>query len=321
MTDDTIQSQTQSKTQSETPSKKIDMTKVSSKKELLALYEVEAQPLLTKLDSVSNKRAAVHRRNLYKAQQQRTRLLYEAEESIKPTYLIQALKPQLEEYQHYQMSLELDKRAVVEDDNIRRLWEQIHIVDDLLADLVQRMPSHEAVGWLISSQSKNHLRLPTVGRVRTTQDVIADQTSINSYVLGHFGVMSFTNDKGYFIGHVLGYLFCCYYFAHLGIAYGVSALAEDAIAEVDYASLKTPYLVRLIQTLDVHSKQRIYQLAVICARLSHYATDKRIEKMLVAEVNEFDKKLQIKHLDMLLLQGVMPEMIENEEEGEDGISK
>jgi hypothetical protein len=30
--------------------------------------------------------------------------------------------------------------------------------------------------------------------------------------------------------------------------------------------------------------------------------------MLIAEVNEFDKKQQIEHLDALLMKGIMPEM-------------
>ena len=49
-------------------------------------------------------------------------------------------------------------------------------------------------------------------------------------------------------------------------------------------------------------------MAVLCARLSCYQLDKYIEKMLIAEVNEFDKKQQIEHLDALFIQGIMPEM-------------
>lgn len=294
---------------------------VTTKEALLALYDVEPQAAINKIDSASNKRAAKNRRDLYQAQQERTRQYYHADDGIKPTYLIKSLKHQFVEYEHFVMSAELDKRSIADADGVRRLWEQIHIVDDIIAELVLHMPSHEAVGWQMSSQGRNYLRLPTVGRVRHDQDVVADQTSINSYVLGHFGVMSFTYDKAHYIGHVLGYLFCCYYFAYLSINYGVTALVESAIAEVEYASLPTPQLVRLLQTLDVHSKQRVYQLAVICARLSTYATDKRIEKMLIAEVNEFDKKLQMKHLDLLLMQGVMPEMPTQKKEGEDDASQ
>lgn len=126
-------------------------------------------------------------------------------------------------------------------------------------------------------------------------------------MLGHFGVSSFTYDRAYYIGHVIGYLFSCYFCAHLSISYGVTALGEDVVEGYDYASLETPYMVRLLQGLDGYCKKRVYQLAVICARLSVYASDKRIEKMLIAEVNDFDKKLQQQHLDVLLLQGMMPE--------------
>ena len=106
---------------------------------------------------------------------------------------------------------------------------------------------------------------------------------------------------------MIGYLFSCYFCAHLSIIYSVTALGQDVVIDYDYASLETPHMVRLLQGLDGYCKKRIYQLAVICARLSVYASDKRIEKMLITEVNDFDKKLQQQHLDVLLLQGMMPE--------------
>lgn len=282
----------------------------TKKTELVELFDVAACPVVVKSDTATNKEVASQRLALYQTQYQRTRRIYQAPESIRPTYLVQLLKQQFDEYQHYQMSVELDKRGVVDADDVHRLWQQLHVVDDIISELVQTMPAQRPVGWQISSQGRNYLRLPTVGRLRIT-DPVADQTSLNSYVLGHFGVMSFTYDKGYYIGHILGYLFSCYYFAHLSIGYGVTALPKNAVPGYEYASLQTPHLVRLLHTLDVRCKQRVYQLAVICAKLSHQRTDKRIEKMLIAEVNDFDKKLQQKHLDMLLTQGLMPEVYDN----------
>lgn len=279
---------------------------VSSKAQLLALYSVPALPVQTVIDAKHNNQTESDRLALYQQQLSRTQQLYMACAEIRPTYLVQSLKSQFDEYQHYLMSTELDKRAVVDTDSIERLWQQLHIVDDLIEDIIRLMPAQQPVGWQITSQGRNYLRLPTVGRLR--QDApVADQGSLNSYVLGHFGVMSYSFDRGYYIGHVLGYLFCCYFCAHLSIAYGVTPLAPEVIKGYDYVSLETPKMVRLLQALDGQCKKRIYQLAVICARLSYYATDKRIEKMLIAEVNDFDKKQQQQHLDLLLSQGLMPE--------------
>ncbi len=292
-------------------------TLVKSKAELLELYKVKPYPTLTGTDVKTNQQANQHRLELYHAQYERTKQLYLATESIRPTYLVQSLKHQFAEYEHFQLSAELDKRGKIDTDEIRQIWQQLHIVDDIITQLVQQMPAHQPVGWQVTSQSRNYLRLPTVGRLRTGE-AIADQTSLPSYVLGHFGVMSYTYDRGYYIGHVLGYLFCCYYFAYLSIGYGVSPLAENAVKDFEYVSLKTPYLVRLLQTLDGESKKRIYQLAILCAKLSIYSTDKRIEQLLVAEVNDFNKKEQKEQLSQWLQEGVMPlENIRDEEDDED----
>lgn len=282
-----------------------------SKAELLAAYLVPPLPVQTLNDTTNNAKAAEQRRALYQQQLQRTRQLYMASVATRPTYLVQRLKAQFDEFQHFEMSKELDKRGVIDIEPLNQLWQQLHIVDDIIEDIVRRMPAQKPVGWQITAQGRNYLRFPTVGRLRQDEPV-ADQGSINSYVLGHFGVMSYTYDRGYYIGHVLGYLFCCYFCAHLSIAYGVTPLAASVVSGFDYVSLETPKMVRLLQALDSHCKRRIYQLAVICARLSYYATDKRIEKMLIAEVNDFDKKQQQHHIDLLLRQGMMPDGLDGE---------
>jgi len=252
--------------------------------------------------SVADQRLA-----LYHLQHERTRLLYQASAHSRPTYLVQSLKTQFIEHQQYLLSQQLDKRGLVDIDAIERLWQQLHVVDDIIADIVVHMPAQQPAGWQLTAQdSLNPLCLTTVGKLKNSKPV-ADLASLNSYVLSHFGVSSFTYDRGYYIGHVVGYLFSCYFCAHLSIHYAVSALDEQVVLDFDYASLETPYMVRLLQGLDGDCKKRIYQLAVICARLSVYASDKRIEKMLIAEVNDFDKKLQQQHLDVLLLQGLMPD--------------
>ncbi|MFZ2844456.1 hypothetical protein [Psychrobacter sp.] len=257
--------------------------------------------------AASDTNIAAQRVALYQAQHERTRQLYMASAATRPTYLVQTLKTQFAEYQQYLLAQQLDKRGLMDTDLLERLWQQLHVVDDIIEDIVRHMPAQQPAGWQLTVQDgHNPLCFATVGKLKHDKP-IQDQSSLNSYVLGHFGVSSFTYDRGYYIGHVVGYLFSCYFCAHLSISYGVTALGQQVVSDYDYASLETPHMVRLLQGLDSYCKKRIYQLAVICARLSVFASDKRIERMLIAEVNDFDKKLQQQHLDVLLLQGLMPD--------------
>lgn len=250
--------------------------------------------------------AAKLRLALYQNQEERLRLLYQSPAQVRPTYLIQHLKPQFLEWQQFTLAKNLDKRGLLDVDGLDLLWQQIHIVDDLIADILRKMDAQRPAGWqLIVQDDLNLLSLPTVGKLKQSK-AIRDQESLVSYVICHFGVASFTYDRGYYIGHVVGYLFCCYFCAHLAVSYRITALHPEAVVEVDYASLETPFMVRLLQSLDSDCKKRVYQLAVICARLSVAASDKRIEKLLIAEVNDFDKKLQQQHLEVLLTQGMLP---------------
>ena len=257
--------------------------------------------------AASDTNIADQRIALYQIQHERTRYLYMASAATRPTYLVQMLKTQFAEYQQYLLAQQLDKRGLMDTDLLERLWQQLHVVDDIIEDIVRHMPAQQPAGWQLTTQDgHNPLCFATVGKLKHDKP-IQDQGSLNSYVLGHFGVSSFTYDRGYYIGHVVGYLFSCYFCAHLSISYGVTALGQQVVSDYDYASLETPHMVRLLQGLDSYCKKRIYQLAVICARLSVFASDKRIERMLIAEVNDFDKKLQQQHLDVLLLQGLMPD--------------
>lgn len=286
------------------PTKAPSVPSVLDKAALLAHFTA---PSFDNTAETTEASIAEQRLMLYRTQYERTRLLYMASAATRPTYLVQTLKTQFKEYQHYMLSQQLDKRGLLDTAPLERLWQQLHVVDDIIADIVHHMPAQQPAGWQFMAQDgHNPLQLPTVGKLKHPKP-IQDQTSLNSYVLGHFGVSSFTYDRGYYIGHVVGYLFGCYFCAHLSVTYGVTPLGEQMVSDYDYASLETPYMVRLLQGLDGYCKKRIYQLAVICARLSVYATDKRIEKMLIAEVNDFDKKLQQQHLDVLLLQGMMPD--------------
>lgn len=290
--------------------------KAPDKTELLALFMLADEGVITaeqsekktETDKPANEPSVAEQRvALYQNQHERTRLLYTAAAGTRPTYLVQTLKSQFTEYQQYLLSQQLDKRGLIDTDGLERLWKQLHVIDDIIADIVLHMPAQQPAGWQLTTQDgRNPLCFATVGKLKYDK-TIRDQGSLNNYVLSHFGVSSFTYDRGYYIGHVVGYLFCCYFCAHLSISYGVTALGQQVVSDYDYASLETPYMVRLLQGLDGYCKKRIYQLAVLCARLSVFASDKRIEKMLIAEVNDFDKKLQQQHLDVLLLQGLMPD--------------
>lgn len=269
--------------------------------ELSNIHTAMQQPATSEIN------IAEQRVSLYRTQHDRTRLLYMASAATRPTYLVQTLKSQFAEHQQYLLAQQLDKRGLMDNDGVERLWQQLHVVDDIIADIVRHMPAQQPAGWQLTAQDgRNPLCFATVGTLKNSKP-IRDQGSLNSYVLGHFGVSSFTYDRGYYIGHVVGYLFSCYFCAHLSISYGVTALGPQVVSDYEYASLETPHMVRLLQGLDGYCKKRIYQLAVICARLSVFASDKRIERMLIAEVNDFDKKLQQQHLDVLLLQGLMPD--------------
>lgn len=296
---------------------KSNITPALDKAALLALFtlpDAESGTEQVSLDFPSSSESnssetnvAMQRLALYRRQHERTRQLYMASAATRPTYLVQTLKTQFAEYQQYLLAQQLDKRGLMDTDGLERLWQQLHVVDDIIEDIVRHMPAQQPAGWQLTTQDgHNPLRFPTVGKLKHDKPIV-DQGSLNSYVLGHFGVSSFTYDRAYYIGHVVGYLFSCYFCAHLSISYGVTALAPQVVNDYEYASLETPHMVRLLQGLDGYCKKRVYQLAVICARLSVFASDKRIERMLIAEVNDFDKKLQQQHLDVLLLQGLMPD--------------
>lgn len=276
-----------------------------SKAALLHLYQVTPLPINNTVSGQALEAVNGQRLALYQRQLRRNELFYTAPPHIRPTYLVQELKKQFLEFDQYHMVQALDEQAVIDLDKVQLMWQQLHIVDDLINDIVRRMPAQKPVGWQLVSGSKNHLKLPTVGRLRDTES-IADQGSINSYVLGHFGVMSYTFDRAFFIGHIIGYLFCCYYFAHLSITYGVTPLPQKSVPDYQFASLDTAKVVRLLQSIDEQSKRRVYQLAVYCARISGYKLDKYVEKLLITQVNDFDKKQQVEDLDMLLVHGIMP---------------
>lgn len=175
-------------------------------------------------------------------------------------------------------------------EQLERLFASLHVVDDLLMQVVQAMPRQRPVGWQLVSLNQNLLNLPTTTPARTPKEVRHIEHSVAATILQFFGVACYSVDKGYFIGHILGYLFCCYYFAHLSINYAVTPLKETIANQYPYQWLDVSELVRLLQETDETLKAQVYQLAVYAAQVSEYAIDKRIEKMLITEVNSFNKQ-------------------------------
>lgn len=199
-------------------------------------------------------------------------------------------KNQYIESKKFTTALYLDARDVSGLEQIRRLLDSLPVVDDLLLSVVQAMPPQRPVGWQLVSLGQNLLNLPTTTPVRTLDEARTLENSVAATILQFFGVACFSGDKGYFIGHILGYLFCCYYFAHLSIGYSVTPLKETIVHNYPYQWIAVPQLVRLLQQTDETLKRQVYQLAVYAAQISEYAIDKRIEKMLITEVNSFNKQ-------------------------------
>lgn len=218
-------------------------------------------------------------------------------------FYITQKKPQFVETAKFDIAQHLNARDMASLDLIQPLFDSLYMVDDLVMAVVTAMPHQCPIGWQMVSQSQNLLNLPTLGQLRPPNEHRPLEASVASTVLQFFGVASYTQDRGYFIGHILGYLFCCYYFAHLGIAYAVTPLTEKIAGAYDYQTVTTPELVRLLQSVDETLKTQVYQLAVYTAQMSEYTLDKRIERMLIAEVNNFDKQAVRDELSQMLTYG------------------
>ena len=199
----------------------------------------------------------------------------------------------------------LDVRDVASLDLIQPLFDNLYVVDDLVMAIVATMSPQPPIGWQVASQGLNLLNLPTLGPLPVPNEPRPHEASVAATVLQFFGVASYTQDRGYFIGHVLGYLFCCYYFAQLGIGYGVTPLSEKIAGSYPYQAVTVPELVRLLQAVDETLKSQVYQLAVYTAQMSEYTLDKRIERMLITEVNSFDKQALRDELSQNLTYGGM----------------
>lgn len=194
------------------------------------------------------------------------------------------------ETQKLKVAYHLNARDVVGLNQLQVLFNHLHVVDDLLLAVTSRMPPQRPLGWQLMSIGQNLMNLPTTIPLRSLGEARDIEHSLASTILQFFGVGCYSVDRGYFIGHVLGYLFSCYYFAHLGISYAVTPLKDTIAKDYPYQCVEVPALVRLLQQTDESLKTQVYQLAVYAAQISEYAIEKRIEKMLITEVNSFNKQ-------------------------------
>lgn len=227
---------------------------------------------------------------LFLAQEQAVTRWFAQDRSTAQPFYVASKKSQFIETERLQVASYLNARDATDLHQLQLLFDNLHVVDDMLMAILSKLPRQRPVGWYLLSQGQNLLNLPTTSPVRSIEEARQIEKSVAATVLQFFGVACFSQDKGYFIGHILGYLFCCYYFAHLGINYGVTALKEIIAPNYRYQAVSVPQLVRLLQTVDEPLKVQVYQLAVYCAQISEYAIDKRIERMLITEVNSFNKQ-------------------------------
>lgn len=242
--------------------------------------------------------ATIHdlRSHLYKKQRQRL-----ANKSTHP-FPIETLRDQLIEIKRFAVAQDLDKRGIAEMDALYLGFDHLYVVDDLIQQIMLDLPQHEPCGWEATSSSRNHLNVPTVGALSRSQAPVVDD-SIMCYALTHFGVASYTADRATFIGNIAGYLLMSYYFAYLKIGYGVHSLGQASVKNETYVTPTVESNTKNVQNLPMVVKKKIYQLAVFCGQISLYSVNKAIEKMLIAEVNDFDKQKEQQVLANLLRYG------------------
>lgn len=274
---------------------------------ILTLHANQSKNSLTEetvfISSTKSSHIMTQRLQLFHQQEQAIQSFYQNNQLNQCLFYVASKKLQFVETQKMQTAQYLNIREVTELEPLSYLFNSLHVIDDLISALVTMMPTQRPVGWQVLSQQLNLLNLPTVGNIHPPNEVRKVEQSLVATVLQFFGVASYTFDRGYFIGHILGYLFCCYYFAHLGVNYAIIPLSKEIIPEYTYQSINVPQLVRMLQELDKDLKTLVYQLAIYCAQISEYAIDKQIEKMLIAEVNSFNKQALRDELSEQLLYG------------------
>ena len=245
---------------------------------------------------------------LFHAQENAVTQFFEHSQPHQLLFYISSKKNQFVETKKLQVAKYLNMRDNVGLMQLQHLFNNLHIVDDLVMSISHHLPPQRPIAWQMVSQQRNLMNLPTVGLMPSMPEYRGLEHSLAATVIEFLGVACYHNDRGYFVGHILGYLFSCYYFAHLGVNYSVTPLKESVIPNYPYQAVNVAELVRLLQELDESLKSQVYQLAIYCAQVSEYAVDKRIEKMLITEVNSFNKQALRDELSVL----VQYDLYENE---------
>ena len=86
----------------------IPMAMPNNKAELVRLYQPEPLEINNSVQAKEMEKVAEQRVALYQNQLRRTEIFYTVKPILRPTYMVQTLKPQFVEYQHYQMGGALD---------------------------------------------------------------------------------------------------------------------------------------------------------------------------------------------------------------------
>lgn len=221
----------------------------------------------------------------------------------KQVFPIESLRSQFVELARFRVAQSLDKRGIPEMDALYTGFDHLYVVDDLIKQIRADLPAHQRFGWLINSAGRNHLNLPHANGANQPPDALANHNSITCYALTQFGVASYTNDRSVFLGNIAGYLFASYFCAHLKLGYSVTPLSQGKVKGYTYLTPNVETNTRHVQNLSLVTKKKIYQLAVFCAQVSLFSVNKAIEKMLIADVNDFDKKKEQAILTDLLRYG------------------
>lgn len=245
---------------------------------------------------------------IFRAQEMAVTQYFEQSQPYQLLFYVASKKHQFVETKKLQIASYLNIRDNVGLWQLQQLFDNLHIVDDLVMSISHHLPAQRPIAWQVISQNKNLMNLPTVGISPVAQAFRGIEHSLAATVIQFLGVACYHQERGYFVGHILGYLFICYYFSHLAINYSVTPLKEPTIIDYPYQIIAVPELVRLLQAIDESLKSQVYQLAIYCAQVSEYAVDKYIEKMLITEVNSFNKQDLRDELSML----VQYDLAENE---------
>lgn len=272
--------------------------KTRAKARVISVNVVKSQTKDISKDNAENKVETVEAQR-HRIHQKQTNAIEQLSKTVFP---IETIRQNLLEWQRFKVVKDLDKRGLNEVDELYTAFDHLYLIDDILQQVLPNLHQHDCFGWKLNSASTNKLSLDVVGN-QINNNLAESFKSAAAYTLAHFGSSSYLKDSSIFIGNIAGYLFVSYFCAHLKISYSVTSLPQSVLPDASY---QTPTIVtntQQVQSLPLQTKKQIYQLAVLCANISVHAINKVIETMLIADVNDFDKKKEQEVLKNMMRYG------------------